>query len=654
MHFPKRRKHTAESEFMRRPSCFHIVLALVLASLVLTGCAGTARGVRESTYQPDESLAAVDRSRSQADAMVVIRFPAFVDADAEAAYYRLFEQHAIGGNVKPDDSAAQQVDRLAQSVIAKSNYFSMSLYRELRLKLADDSVLLSPHIIELVDGHLTSRPLLAAEQIPSVVTIDFSVYTFPDPGKMMDSEPLTFGDIVTPLFVVHANRWLRPSTHGLLLSSEPLVGAAWAQSERQAAEQTANRLEDRPFDFQRPLDFVSFLDLGAQQRRDLPLKSAGESRRDVVAVELHPLEKIRMDGAVVEGLASDHSTDPFAEDFVKGAATRIVTALNRADHDRATFFTRQAALSRFDPELGQAFLSHSSQEALRARLQMGEALLAAERKFISAQSANLYEGVYDGVYGDQMREIIAAEYRLLEERRDLAASQNLGTVLAIVALAGAMYVGNNSDSGNFFESRTMSNILALSSLWAMSSAISAHAQSKIVGENFLAQMAPAINQQVTVQIEWLESRQAITARDFSEFRAQTLALYQRSVRTVPAQSDSGCAFHHPALEQDGRWFGPCEAGLATGSGYGLLIAEGGRVIEYIGSARSGLAEGIGAMIDHAPAAIGALYFEGGFHQGLPDGVVRVEEPGRKSRVRTFHAGKDAGAASADELQRIQF
>ena len=620
----------------------------------MVGCAGTARGVKQSTYQHDASLAAVDRSRSQADAMVVIRYPAFVDEDAETAYYRFFEQRAIGGTAKPEPQTSQDVDRLAQSVIAKSNYYTMSLYRELRQKLPDSSVLLSPHIVELVDGHLTSRPLLASEEIPSVVSIDFSVYTFPDPAKMMDSEPLTFGDIVTPLFVVHANRWLRPSTHGLLLSSEPLAGAAWAQSERQAEDQADSRLANRLPDYRRPLDFIAFLDGGGREVGDLPLKSPGESRRDVVAVEVHPLEKIRMAGETVVRLDRDHSLDPFAEDFVKGAATRVVTALNRVDHDRATFFTRQAALSRFDPELGAAFLARTQDEALQARLRMGEALLAAERKFLAAQSASLYEGVYDGVYGDQMREIIAAEYSLLEERRDLARKQNIGTALAIVAMAGAMYVGNNVDSGDWWESRTMGNLLALSSVWAASSAFSANAQSKIIGENFLVQMAPAINRQVTVQVEWLESREEITARDFEEFRAQTLALYQRSVRGIDTGSTAECGFLHPALDQPGRWFGACEAGLATGAGYGLLLETGGQIVEYVGSAEAGLAEGAGAMILRSPSETGAIYFEGTFSSGLPDGVVKVEEPGRKSRVRTFRAGRDAGAAAPEDFQPIPF
>jgi hypothetical protein len=364
-----------------------------------------------------------------------------------------------------------------------------------------------------------------------------------------------------------------------------------------------------------------------------------------------------MDGEQVAQLPSDHAVDPFAEDFVKGAATRVVAALNRVDHDRATFLARQAALARFDPQLGEVLLSRTVAEDARARLRMAEALVVAERKFLSAQSASLYEGAYDGLYGEQMREMLAGEYRLLEERRDLSRKQNLGTALTILALAGAVYIGSNSDGSDFFESSTMSNILMLSSVWAMNSAFSANAESRTIGENFLAQMAPAITRQVTVQVEWLESREEISARDFSAFREQTLALYQRSVRSVDvgaAEAAPQCAFRHPALDAAGRWFGPCAEGQAAGSGYGALLDERGYAIEYVGNAAAGLADGTGAMIFHSPADVGPMYFEGGFSRGLPDGVVKIEEPGRKPRVRQFHAGKDTGAASAEDLQQTRF
>lgn len=630
-------------------------IALLVLNLLLGGCASTARGIKSSVYKPEPSLSVVDTSHSDADAMVVIRFPAVVQQDALAAYFRAFEQHPIGGSVKQDGQVRQQTDRVAQSVIAKSNYFAMSLYREFRDRLPEHSVLLSPHMIILNDeNELSSEPLLASEEIPSVVTIDFNVYSFPDPREMMNSEPLTFGDIVTPFFVVHSNRWMRPPVNGLLLSSDPLIMSAWHQSEWQADQQLAGRLEGTVSRYQRPLDFVSFLRGDYQGSPDLPLKSSGESRRDVVAVEIYPLEKIRMDSSIVARLGTDTSVDPFAEDFVAGAAARVVTALNRTNHDRATFFARQQALSRFDPVLGEAFLSRTRNADLRTRLRMGETLIAAEKEFLSAQSDSLYQGAYEGIYGDQMRQMIAAEYQMLEERRQLAREQNLSAVLAVVALAGAVYAGTN-DSGNFFHSNTMSNMALLTSVWAMNSAFSKRAESATVGENFLVQMAPAINRQVSVQVEWLDSRQEISARDFAGFRSKTLALYQSSVRSIStAAFDPSCRFNHPGLEQNGRWFGPCRDGLGFSSGYGLIFDGQGNVVEFVGTAQSGQADGAGAMILRSPEVAGAVYYEGYFAAGRPDGVVKVEEPGRKPRVRTFDAGRDAGSADADQLPEVRF
>jgi len=640
---------------MGRNSVAKIIIVLIAAVLLLSGCAGTARGKKTSVYQHDESLSVVDLSRSNADAMVVIRYPAMINEDAVLAYYRAFEQHTIGGKPKVDSQTRRDSEKIAQAMIAKSNYYSMSLYRELRAKLPAQSVLLAPHMLTLDEqGQLTSRPLLASEQVPSVVTIDFSVYSFPDPRKMMDSQPLTFGDIVTPLFVVHSNRWLSPPTHGLLLSSEPLLGSAWNQSRLQADEQKVSRLNDTLFDFKRPLDFATFLQKGNQGTAGAPLKSAGQSRSEVVAVEVHPLEKIRMDGDLVSRITHPNAADPFAEDFVKGAATRIATALNKVDHDRSTFFARQIALSRFDPSLGEAFLSLSRSEDIRARLLMGESLIAAEKRFLVAQSESLYEGTFEGFYGDQMRQMIAAEYRMLEERRDLARSQNLSTALAVVAMAGAVYAGTDPGSSNFFHSRTFYNAMMLSSFAAVNTAMARNAQSKTIGENFLVQMAPAINRQVSIQVEWLESRQEITASDFSEFRQHTLSLYQSSVRSMAHVFDPACEFRHPSTDQAGRWFGMCRDGLGASSGYGLIIGDDGSSVEFIGFAAKGLATGTGAMIVRTAGEHGAVYYEGSFSSGQPDGVVLVEEPGRKPRVRTFRAGRDRGAADADQLEHVQF
>src|SRR5690606_38885636 len=247
---------------------------LCLAVTVLNGCASTARGLKQSVYQPQAGLELRDGGLSQADANVIIRYPAMVDRDAEVAYFDAFAAHPIGGEVKETDGTS---DRIAEALIAKSNYFAMSLYRELQAVLPENSVLLSPHLVyQDEQGQLSSKPLLATESVPAVLTIDFATYSFPDARRMMDAPPLTFGDLVTPLFVLPSNHWLSPPTLGLLLSSEPLVGSAWRQSGEVAQREFAARLAMQPVAVARPLDFISFLAHGSPAGLDLPLKSAGQ------------------------------------------------------------------------------------------------------------------------------------------------------------------------------------------------------------------------------------------------------------------------------------------------------------------------------------------------------------------------------------------
>lgn len=629
-------------------------LALLAAVLLLAGCAGTARGSRSSVLQADPATDLTDYSLSRASALVVIRYPAIIHADAEQPYFHAFSINAIGGEVPPASRTKKVTTRIAQSVIAKSNYYVMSLYRELQKELPEDSVLLSPHII-LWDAErgLYSRPILASEQIPGVVTVDFSVYSFPDTEAMMDSPPITFGDLVTPLFVVHSDRWMQPATNGLLLSSEPLMGTAWALSEEQVVTALKSRLAYQPNRYQRPLDFVSYLDRRAPSAAGLPRRAVGNGD-GLQAVEDYPLEKIQMDGALLQDLSDVFDPDPFAEAFVKGAAARVKKTLAEVDHDRATFFARQNALARFDPELAVAFLARTGGESVRARLQLAEALIEAERRFVSAQSLSLYEGTYLGDYGTKMREMIEGEYRLLQNRRSAARKQNVTTALAALALAGSIYGATASGAAGAAAVQSFSGVLVLGSIWAMSSTLETRAESAKMSENFLALIAPALERQISVQMEWLESKERISAMGFAEFRNKTLTLYQSRIRSLETQFDTECVFRHPGFRVSGRWYGGCRDGQAQGRGYGVIVDEAGNSVEYLGGAAAGLAQGEGGLIARYPNQTGAYYFEGTFAAGLPDGALRLEEPGRKPRTREFRGGKDVGSVADTRVRQLEF
>jgi hypothetical protein len=626
---------------------------LCLAVALLSGCAGTAKGRSESIYSSLDPGEVAPPGESRASALVTIRYPAMIHAAAENLYVSSFAINAIGGEVPYAVHGRRQTARVAQSVVEKSSYYAMSLYRELKNTLPEGSVLLAPHMIDWdKERGLYSRPILASEQVPSVLTIDFNVYSFPDVGELMNAPPVTFGDLVTPLIVIRANRWAQPSLDGLLLSSPPLADSSWRQVRAAAREDIQRRLADQVGWQDESLAFIAYLRERDEADLVLPLRTNGAGQ-GVVAIEQYALEKIQMDGEQVDGLPEDHSVDPFVQGFARGAVARIVALLNGVNHDTATFFARQQAIERFDPQLARVFFTQSNDESVRARVQLAEALIGAEREFLAAQSDSIYVGTYDGNYGNKMRNIIAAEYRMLEQRRELARKQNLTAAVAVVALAGSVYGAVASTAAGTAAVTAASGMALAGAGWAIHESLQTRTESKEVNRYFLARMAPAFDRQMAVQMEWLESKEVITARGFAEFRNKTLALYQSRVRSMQVDAPLQCEFKHPQFNTTGRWFGACSQGLAEGRGYGVVAGGQDRSVEYLGEARRGLASGAGGMILQQGGQAGAIYFEGEFRNGLPDGVVSVEVAGEAPRLRRYSAGADIGRGSAAQLQRLQ-
>ncbi len=632
-----------------------MLLLLVIFYGFLTACAGTAKGRNTSVYSNLEAREVASQAKSEASALVIIRYPAMIHANAENLYVSSFAINAIGGEVPYGVQGSRQTSRIAQSVIEKSSYYAMSLYHELKSVLPAGSVLLSPHIIDWDKEHnLYSRPILGSEQIPSVLTIDFNIYSFPDVDELMDSPPVTFGDLVTPMVIIKSGRWIQPALSGLLISSPPLASSAWRQARREAETSFRSRLDNHPLMTGPSLGFVSFLRERDTDSLALPVKAASTSNQQIAAIEQYALEKIQMNGPLISNLPEDYSVDPFLQSFVKGASSRIVKLLNSLDHDRATFFARQLALERFDPELAKVFFVQSKDESVRARLQLAEALVGAERVFLAAQSDSIYDGTYSGNYGAKMRKIIAAEYRMLEQRRKLARKQNITTAVAVIALAGSVYGAVASTAAGTASVVAASGAALAGSGWALHKSLETKTESKEVNRYFLARMAPAFDRQMSVQMEWLESKEVITARGFAEFRNKTLSLYQSRVRSMRVNAKQECKFLQPGFDRPGRWYGICEDSLASGHGYGLVMNEHGDTVEFIGEARHGMASGQGGMIVHHSNQVGASYYEGGFRDGLADGVVRIEKVGEQARYRRYKAGTDVGKADPDGFQQLSF
>jgi len=629
--------------------------SLLALGAVTTGCASTAKGVKTSAVNasaPSEKLRA---NVPDGGVLAVIRYPAIVEASAKDAYHKAYAKRAIGGSTGRGVTNTIETVAVADSTVVKSNYFALSLYKELAAKLPEHSVLLSPHTIKLGSGgELTSEPLTAAEDLPAVVSIDFATYSFPDSKKMMGSVPLTFGDLITPLVTVRTDHRAAAPTQGVLMASKPLVSRAAAEG-RETALETIDAMQRGNLDPVIPeLDFVSYITNDTPQKVSVQKL---ETRSDTNATMVLPVEKIRVPTSEMTLLkgASDGRVDPLDDIYTDALSSRIVALINGLDTDKAIMMGKAASVAEFDPSLAALTFVGSDKADYAARAAYAERLLDAQRKYLSVQSLRIFDGIHNGELGAQVRDMISAEHKVLEERRKLARQQNMATMMAIASVAGGIATG--AGGSNCRNSQTQaeynrcvrnqrtrsaaSSAMIQAGIFSATEAYSKAQLSQQVGTNYLNSIVPALDQQTTVTVDLLDSNETITAIRYEDLQAKLQTLYssrQRSLDTVATQ----CAYLGADGAKRGTWLGVCDGGLANGSGAGVL-ETGSDVMEYYGYARDGLANGPGLMIRHTP--IGSVSYEGSFANGRPDGTVRVSQPGRADQTRNYVSGVDQGASS---------
>lgn len=614
--------------------------ALLFSAAYITGCASTAKGSSQSALVNASRAEAFSAKNPEGTVLAVIRYPAVVDGNAKEAYHAAYEKAAIGGRAPTNSDPALQRG-IADSVIVKSNYFALSLYKEMAARLPEHGVLLSPHIVKLgPNGKLTSEPITQAESLPSVVSVDFATYSFPDPKKMMSSEPLTFGDLVTPLVTVRTDHRAAPATQGVLLASADLIGTA-AGAGREEALEGMSRMQRGQFDTTPPeLDFISYMNGGSK----LNIATAGLSGDidDNVALS-YPLEKIKLDSTALDVLKSSSSSsiDPLERVFSDAMANRIVSLINDVDVDEAVMAGRAAAIAEFDPSLAALTFAGSSQADYQARARYAERLLDAQRKYLSVQSLRVFDGIHNGEMGVQMRDMILAEYNVLEKRRKLARQRDTAAVLSVLAAVGGVAAIASSDENSGYGNYALTNALIQSSIYAGTQAFSYKQQSLGVAGNYLSSIAPAVEQQTTVTVDLIDSNETITAIRYDDLKAKLQDLYtakQRSLDTVATR----CAFTAEGVT--GTWMGACNGGQANGSGVGIVDIAGQNAIEYYGYAQNGRANGPGLMIVHE--ANRSYSMKGNFANGLAEGSIQLSQPGQADSFRTFSGGQNIGRATS--------
>lgn len=622
---------------------FKVILGAATA-LSLGACAGTATGSSKSALITSLPAPTLQQNAPTGTALVVLRYPAVVESDAQVTYRSNYLRTPIGG--RADGSINNQdAQSIADGAIVKSNYFALSLYKELVERLPEHSVLLSPHTVKLAeDGTLTSEPITQAESISNVLTVDFAAYSFPDPAKMMTGEALTFGDLITPLVTVRADHRAAAATQGVLLSSQPLLSYVGG-SARESVETSLINLQDGKFESATPeLDFISYISAGTTTDLNTkPLNATGP----VNATRVYPVEKIVLDRTALLTLAADATgtVDPLEDVFSSPLADQIVGILNTTDMGKASMMARAAAVSQFDPNLAALTLTGLDDEDFQARMRYTERLLQAEQRYLSVQSLRIFDGVHNGEMGAQVREMLQAEYEIIQERRKLARQQNTATALAVLgAVAAGVAVSQAGNSGNGVNlgEAILVNTIANAAVFAATQAFALSRQSASIGANYLTSIVPALEEQVSVQVDLLDSSETITAIRFEDLREKLQGLYADSQRSIEAIGTSCGYAHTDATPTTGIWLGECTGGVGDGIGVGVLRFEDGSSVEYYGAALNGQPNGPGFMIQHTD--IGTLALEGNFADGQPNGIINVTRAGKADTLRLYENGQDIGRA----------
>lgn len=429
------------------PRLFKVLL--LGTTLLATACASTGTGKKQSAFV-SKAKVTEQKLRSEApegSVLAIVRYPAVVDEKAKDKFREAYLNAPLGGNIKEFIKDKTQAHNVIDSTVVKSNYFALSLYKELVARLPEHSVLLSPHEITLgPDGQLTSEPITKAETLPSVVTVDFAAYSFPDPSKMMKKKtPLTFGDLVSPIVTVRSDHRSAVPTHGVLLASQPLTEAAAGNGYETVKADMAELQSGRFVSTIPELDLVSLLSNDTTKRvatQQLSMKAHNNG------VQVSPLEKIRMDGKLIMALDkadNQGQIDPLKPVFSEAFANRVIDIINDNTSEKSAMAKRAAAVATYDPSLAALTFVGSDSPEYQARYNYVSRMLDAEKKYLSVQSLRLFDGVHNGEMGGQVRDMLKAEYGILQKRRDLARKQNQATALAII---GAVATGATMGGGS--------------------------------------------------------------------------------------------------------------------------------------------------------------------------------------------------------------
>ena len=587
----------------------------------IVNCAGTAG---QSSLLGFGSSENAKMSVSNFDGVLIaIRYPAKFSTTAKNAFIRDFVSSPIGGDIEAyqaDEESPVSPELVAKDVITKSSYYTVLLYTDLSNRLPKAKVVLEPMTIGYSSGKYTAKTMSGVAPIPAALNVESFVYSHPAREAMMDSPPLTFGDLVSPVIYAWTGSQISPETAGNIIFPKQLddTPIKYVNSNTGLDDRHSFRFLDY-LNRKEGADVLTFGDIAKKGSRR-PRKAGPAvaysipklKNKQIYYIEV-PNETVEVaegaetpmkDRAVYE-INSRDELDTHAKSLFGSISNMLISYLNILDLELASMDMRRDYIRSYDRFIVDFYPYKGDDERVLKRLDALRAIERQEREsYRTVVDQKFVEKTILGKVGQNVRKLIAEEADVLNARRKLNRTANTQSIagLGLGLFSGALIGAYGSQATS-----TANQLTDFASL-LITTADAERITSKAVGKNWGSKFA-SLYQTISAQAEYSvsDTRRVSNVRFFrSALKNRYTAV--RSRNNVPSRGT--CKLAHPTHEKAKViWYGGCKNGYAIGHGHAIWYDGKNLLSEYLGPVSQGAVGSVGekvTLINHsdAPSTLG--------------------------------------------------
>ncbi|MBI4683553.1 MAG: hypothetical protein HY757_10715 [Nitrospirae bacterium] len=527
--------------------CKRVIVSTVLLSaaalllLLLTSCGSKSIYSTSVVKDIDAISSMVPEIKNTGDALVVVRFPVFVENKAQSRFTELYELRRFDNYFKnPPDKNESFVNPKLNSrkfklefrdnpinSVSRSTYVGMAVYESLWRTLPPGSVIMQPVTIDLRDVAVNSREAIKlGEAAPKALTFK-SNFTLPPTAILVDVYAFGFAKKVEALITVRTSPLASQSTYGGIAMPEEFLPYA-------------RRPHDNAGLFQglgvTCLDYLSGTEgIPPDQivlENNFLVQSLAESKEKLFVL---PVASFDISQATFEllqkgrkGYVSEKEHRILAE-----INAIVLKALNWINYNAATKTDRGRYIEQYDYRLADRWLSgHNLTEEDQKKLIMLRKFEQTEISFLTRQDRKLMDNSYFGSWGLMMQAKFTAEGKYQDDvmrvRKEASSAQNAQAMQAIVTSINTSMPGL---TGNATPDQQMQMAIQNIQTGINSMIQNGQNQNKLdqdlnsLGRQFRNHMSAFTDEPQRIAFDMFGEKQEISARSLEELRIKMRALY---------------------------------------------------------------------------------------------------------------------------------